>query len=77
MIPVPVEVEVHTVPHFKAPVNSKLEPQGPEHGGIFISLNTRSKIGQLLHKSGHFDSDMHTTVGQIWPKKRLSCVDDP
>ena len=22
----------------------------------------RSKIGHLLHKSGHFDSDMHTTV---------------
>ena len=62
MIPVLVEVEVHTVPHFKAPVNIKLELQGPEYGGIFISLNTRSKIGQLLHKSGHFDSDMHTTV---------------
>ena len=58
----PVEVEVHTVPHFKAPVNIKLEAQEPEHGGIFMSLNTRSKIGQLLHKFGHFDSDMHTTV---------------
>ena len=32
-----VEVEVHTVPHFKAPVNGKVEPRGPEHGGIFIS----------------------------------------
>ena len=62
MIPVPVEVEVHTVPLFKAPINIKLEPQGPEHGGILILLNTRSKIGQLLHKLGHFDSDMHTTV---------------
>ena len=28
----------------------------------FYIKNTRSKIGQLLHKSGHFDSDMHTTV---------------
>ena len=30
----PVEVEVHTVPHFKAAVNGKVEPRGPEHGGI-------------------------------------------
>ena len=37
LIPVPVEVEIHTVPHFKAPVNNKLEPRGPEHGGILIS----------------------------------------
>ena len=36
MIPVPVEVEVHTVPHFKAPVNGKVEPRGQEDGGISI-----------------------------------------
>ena len=59
---VTVEVEVCIVPHFKAPVYCKVEPRGPEHGGIFILQNTRSKIGQLLHKSGHFDSDMHTTA---------------
>ena len=62
MIPVPVEVEVHTVPHFKAPVNCKVEPRGPEHGGILIFENTRSKINHLLHKSGHFDFDMHKIV---------------
>ena len=27
IIPVPVEVKVHTVPHFKAPVNGKVEPR--------------------------------------------------
>ena len=32
----PIEIEIHTVPHFKAPVNSKLDPKGKEHGGIFI-----------------------------------------
>ena len=52
------------MPHLKAPLNIKLEPQGPEHGGIFISLSTRANIGQLLHELGHFDSDMHTTVIQ-------------
>ena len=62
IIPVPVELEVHTVLHFKAPVYCKVEPGGKEHGGIFILYNTRSKIGHLLHKSGHCDSDMHTTV---------------
>ena len=35
----PNEIEVHKVPHFKAPVNDKVEPRGPEHGGIFISIN--------------------------------------
>jgi len=36
MIPVPVEVEVHTLPRFKAPVNVEVELRGPEHGNIFI-----------------------------------------
>ena len=63
MIPVPVEAEVHTEPHFKNPVNNKLEPRGPEHGDIFILLYTRSETCILLHKLGHIDSDMHTTVG--------------
>ena len=40
-----------------------MEPRGPEHGGIFILQNTRSNIGQLLHKLGHFDSDIHNTEG--------------
>ena len=35
-IPVPVEVEVHTVPDFKAPINVKADPRGPEHSDIFI-----------------------------------------
>ena len=26
LIPESVEVEVHTVPHFKAPINAKVEP---------------------------------------------------
>ena len=29
-----VKIEVHTVPHFKAPVNCKVESRGPEHGGF-------------------------------------------
>ena len=70
----PGKIEVHTVLHFKAPVNIKLEPRGPEHGGIFILQNTRSKIGQLLHKLGHFDSDMHTTVCRLGMLGRLNFI---
>ena len=35
IIPVPIEVEVHTVPHFKAPVNAKVGPGGLKCGGTF------------------------------------------
>ena len=34
-IPVPVEVEVHKVPHFKAPVNAKVEPGELDCSSIF------------------------------------------
>ena len=30
----PVEVEVHTVPHFKAPINGKIDILGPECGKV-------------------------------------------
>ena len=35
MIPVPVEVEIHTVPRFKDPVNAKVRPGGLKFGGTF------------------------------------------
>ena len=35
IIPVPFEVEVHTVPYFKAPVNAKVGPGGLKCGGTF------------------------------------------
>ena len=38
MNPVPVEVEVHIVPHYKSLVNCKVEPRGPEHGDIYGSI---------------------------------------
>ena len=36
IIPIPFELEVHIVPRFKAPVNCKVEPREPEHGGNFM-----------------------------------------
>ena len=41
----PVEVEVHTVPHFKVPINGKIDLWGPECGGTFILDYNR----HLLH----------------------------
>ena len=36
VLTLPVEVQIYTVPHFKAQINGKVEPRGPEQGGIFI-----------------------------------------
>ena len=57
-----VEIEVHTVPHFKAPVNGKEEPRRLECGITFIIQTSWLKIDLLLHKLGHFDSQLLTTV---------------
>ena len=51
LIPVPVEIEAHTVPHFKAPVNGKIDLWEPECGGTFILDYTLVNVGHLLHKS--------------------------
>ena len=47
MIPVPVKVEVHTVPNFKAPINAKVDHEGLECGDTFSLLI----IGRLRHKT--------------------------
>ena len=36
IIRVPFEEEVHTVHHFKAPVNAKVGPEGLKCGGTFM-----------------------------------------
>ena len=61
----PVEIEVHTVSHFKATINVKVEPEGLECDGISISYEVRPKIGHLLHNTGFVDSDMHTIVSTL------------
>ena len=46
-----VETEVHTVPHFKASLNAKVEPLWLKHGGIFTLPPTVLKTGYLVHKT--------------------------
>jgi len=46
-----VEVEVHTVPHSKAPINGEIDLWGPECGGIFVLDYSLVNRGHLLHKS--------------------------
>ena len=55
-------MEAHTVPHFKATINTKVWPEQLGSDGISISYKARPKIGHLLHKTGFVYSDMHTTV---------------
>ena len=57
-----VEVEVHTVPHFKAPDNGKVELWWLECASTFLIQTSLLKIGRLLHKSGFVESQSFTTV---------------
>ena len=59
----PVEVEVYKVPHFKGPVNGKVEPWWLECGSTFIIQTSLLKIDGLLNKSGFGDSKLLPTVG--------------
>ena len=66
MVPVPVDVEVHTLPHFKAPINGKVDLWGPECGGTFILYYSLVKIGHLLHKSRPVPFVFSSTVCIGW-----------
>ena len=57
-----VEIEVHTVPHFKGPVNGKKELWQLECGSTFDMQTSLVKIGRLHDKSSHFDSQLLLTV---------------
>ena len=43
----PVEIEVHTVLHFKVPINANLEPGGLKCHGTFIFYQARPNLGHL------------------------------
>ena len=45
-----VETEVHTVPHFKASFNAKVEPSWLRHAGVLALPPTVPKPGYLIHK---------------------------
>ena len=57
-----VEVEVHTVPHFKGLVNGKVEPRQLECTSTFTIQTSLLCIGRLLYKSGFVDSQLLRTV---------------
>ena len=58
----PVEIEGHTVPHFKAPIYAKLELWGLEYGGTLSIETIFLNIGRLLHKMGFVQREIATTV---------------
>ena len=61
----PVEIEAHTVPHFKATINTKVWPEQLGSDGISISYKARPKIGHLLHKRG-FVYSAHFSGRKCW-----------
>ena len=65
----PVEIEGHTVPHFKAPIYAKLELWGLEYGGMLSIQTSLLNIGRLLHKMGFVQREIATTVSKEWPPK--------
>ena len=60
----PVEIEVHTLPHFKAPVNSKVEPWGLDGAGIF-TCTSEGWSGAVKHiKWAFFKTQFVATVSE-------------
>ena len=57
-----VEIEGHTVPHFKAPVYAKMELWGPECGGTFSIQTSLLNISHLLHKMRFVWFVLSTTI---------------
>ena len=47
----PVEVKVHSVSYFEAPINGKVDLWGQKCDGTFILDYSFVKMGQSLHKS--------------------------
>ena len=58
----PIEIEDHTVPHFKAPVNFKLGLLGPERPSFLCSKKSIENLGHLVHKKGFVKAEVPTTV---------------
>ena len=68
----PIEIEVHRVLHFKAPVNGKEEFWGLECAGTFRWQNSIVKLGYLVHKVGSVAFHSGTTVANQAPIAPLS-----
>ena len=62
VIPILVEVEGYTVPHFKAPVYVKMELWGLECGGTFSIQTSLLNVSNLIHKTGFVPIEVGTTV---------------
>ena len=57
-----VETKVHTVPHFKASFNAKVEPSWLKHADIFTLPPTVLKTSYLVHKTVIVLVQRNTTV---------------
>ena len=57
-----VEIKVPTVPHFKGPVNGKVEPCQLKYASTFTIQTSLLYIGYSLHESDFVDSQLLPTV---------------
>ena len=48
----PLEIQSHAIPHFKADIRGKLNPRGLECGSIFTLCHPFFKIALLVHTEG-------------------------
>ena len=64
-----VEIEGHTVSHFKFPVYAKVELWGLECGGIFRIQTSLLVISHLLHKTGVVKTE---SVGNVESTQTVS-----
>ena len=62
LVSVPIEIEAHTGPHFKAPVTCKVEGWGQEHAGTFTYYNSIVKLGGLVNKMGFDKTEVPMTI---------------
>ena len=48
----PLEIQSHAIPHFKADISGKLEPRGLRHDRISMYCQSLLNRAHLLHKGG-------------------------
>ena len=58
----PVEIEVHTVSHFKAPVNCRKKCEWLKDAGIFRQWTSIVKMGRLVNKTSFVWIEVLCTV---------------
>ena len=63
----PLEVQGHAIPHFKAKINGKFKPKGPRRGSTFTLCHATFKNPVLLHTEGFLPFVLISSVSEGLP----------